>query len=238
MTETGSEINMSADSLSISWSNVVRFVRQLSHDLRNHLNAVELQSVYLSELTQDAELKSEIKRLREMVAQLGTILQKLSADLASIKTNFIAYRAADFMEDIRRKFGNDFPEEAPLVRWEVQLGEATFNVDPQLLQQALFELFANALRHRAKADALKVMARTEKDRFVLALHEPKAHFDLPTTNWAHEPLRSVTQGHYGLGLNRVRGIVEAHGGDFHAQYDPASSTLVTTIALPLSATGS
>ena len=44
------------DSLSLPWSDTVRFVRQLSHDLRNDLNAIELQSAYISELAQDQEL--------------------------------------------------------------------------------------------------------------------------------------------------------------------------------------
>jgi K+-sensing histidine kinase KdpD len=230
----GSATNPSSDSMKVSWSKVTRFVRQLSHDLRNHLNAVELQSVYLSELTEDAELKSEIKRLREMIGQLGTVLQKLSADMAPIKTNLMEYRAHDFIEDIRRKFNNDFPDEAPRLHWKTQLGEAVVDVDPQLFQQAFFELFANAFRHEAKAEGLKVTVSAEKGRFIFALHEPKESFDLPTEKWACEPLRNVTQGHYGLGLNRVRGIVEAHGGNFHTQYDPAASALVTTIALPLS----
>ena len=38
------------DSLSLPWSDTVRFVRQLSHDLRNDLNAIELQSAYIGEL--------------------------------------------------------------------------------------------------------------------------------------------------------------------------------------------
>ena len=46
---------------------MVHFVRQLSHDLRNDLNAIELQSAYIGELTQDQELTTEIKRLREVV---------------------------------------------------------------------------------------------------------------------------------------------------------------------------
>ena len=44
------------DSLTVPWSDTVRFVRQLSHDLRNDLNAIELQSAYIGELTQDQEL--------------------------------------------------------------------------------------------------------------------------------------------------------------------------------------
>src|SRR6266571_8328046 len=70
-----------SDSLSVPWIDAVRFVRQLSHDLRNHLNAIELQSAYVSELDASAELKGEIKRLREMIPGLTVILQKLARGL-------------------------------------------------------------------------------------------------------------------------------------------------------------
>ena len=76
-------------------------------------------------------------------------------------------------------------------------------------------------------------AYIDKDRFAFVLHEPKTRFDLSTANWGREPLRTVGQGHYGLGLNRVRVIIETHRGEFRAQYDPAASALVTTVTLPL-----
>jgi len=223
------------DSLSVSWTDIVRFVRQLSHDLRNHLNAAELQAVYISELTGDAELKTEIKRLRATIAGLGAILQKLSADLGQIKPSLMPYRAVDFVEDLRQKFAHDFPQESAAVNWDVQPGDATLNVDPQLLQQALLELFANAFQHERGQGQLAATAKIDNDRFVFTLREPKARFELATENWGREPLRKISQGHYGLGLNRVRVIVEAHGGELHARYDPTESVLLTTITLPLSA---
>ena len=223
------------DSLSVSWTDIVRFVRQLSHDLRNHLNAAELQAVYISELTGDAELKTEIKRLRATIAGLGAVLQKLSADLGQVKPSFMPYRAVDFVEDLRQKFAHDFPQESAAVNWDVQPGDATLNVDPQLLQQALLELFANAFQHERGQGQLAATAKIDNDRFVFTLREPKARFELATENWGREPLRKISQGHYGLGLNRVRVIVEAHGGELHARYDPTESVLLTTITLPLSA---
>jgi hypothetical protein len=33
-----------SDALDVAWGDDVRFIRQLTHDLRNHLNAIELQS--------------------------------------------------------------------------------------------------------------------------------------------------------------------------------------------------
>jgi len=223
------------DSLSVSWTDNVRFVRQLSHDLRNHLNAAELQAVYISELTGDAELKTEIKRLRATIAGLGAILQKLLADLGQVKPSLMPYRAVDFVEDLRQKFAHDFPQESAAVNWDVQPGDAALNVDPQLLQQALLELFANAFQHQRGQGPLAATAKIDNDRFVFTLREPKAGFELSTENWGREPLRKISQGHYGLGLNRVRVIVEAHSGELHAHYDPTESVLLTTITLPLSA---
>src|SRR5438094_10087282 len=84
-----------SDSLSVPWNDAVRFIRQLSHDLRNHLNAIELQSTYIGELTDNAAVKDEIKRLREMISGFTTTLQKLPRGLADVKASLIPYRAAD-----------------------------------------------------------------------------------------------------------------------------------------------
>lgn len=62
--------------LQIPMPDVVRFVRQLSHDLRNHLNAAELQSAFLNEIAADAEMKEEISRLRGMLSDMGRDLRR------------------------------------------------------------------------------------------------------------------------------------------------------------------
>jgi signal transduction histidine kinase len=226
------------DILNIAWSDVVRFIRQLSHDLRNHLNAIELQSAYIGELERDDELKAEIKRLREMVAGLTSVLQSLSKGVSDAKPNLISYRAVDFMEDLRKKINHDFSGEGAEITWNIQLGDAMLNVDPQLLQEAFTELLANALRHNRGEGALVATAKMDKKRFLFTLQESKSRFDSPTDNWGREPLRKISQGHYGLGLNRVRAILEAHGGEIYAQYDPNVSVLTTTLALPTSGNSS
>ena len=223
-----------SDSLSVPWVDAVRFIRQLSHDLRNHLNAIQLQSAYISELEGDAKLTGEVNRLREMISKLTTTLQKVSGALSEVKPNLISYRASDFVEDLRKKIAQEFPNKGPEISWDVQLGDAALDIDPQLLQEAIVELFANAFRHDPGKDALIAEARIDKNRFLLTLREPKIRFELSTENWGREPLRKVSHGHYGLGLNRVRTIVEAHGGEIHARYDPKTSTLVTALILPLS----
>jgi K+-sensing histidine kinase KdpD len=225
-----------SDSLSVPWIDAVRFVHQLSHDLRNHLNAIELQSAYISELDGSEELKGEIKRLREMISRFSAVLQKLTG-LGEVKPNLLSYRASDFVEDLRKTIGHEFPKESAEITWDIQGGNAMLNVDPQLLQQAFSEVFANAFQHDRGKGALIAAARIDGKRFVFTLREPKARFESSTENWGREPFRRITRGHYGLGLNRVRIIMEAHGGEMHAEYDPKGSTLLTTLTLPLARGG-
>jgi K+-sensing histidine kinase KdpD len=220
-------------SLSVPWSDAVRFVRQLSHDLRNDLNAIELQSAYISELTQDQELQSEVKRLREVLSGLNSTLQKLSRAVEEVTPNMIPYQAAEFLTDMRAEIGRDFPNEGDQITWDVQV-DGMLNVDPQLFQEVFAELFANAFRHDRGNGPLLASARIENDRLQFSLHEPKAGFDAATQNWGREPLRNISQRHYGLGLNRVRAIVEAHGGQLQVQHDTKASALVSTVTLPVS----
>src|ERR1035437_10009616 len=113
-----SEASPSSQLPDLPWSDVVRFVRQLSHDLRNHLNAAELQSAYIAEIAADAELKEEIKRLRGMLSGLGAVLQELSAEMAHGRTNLMPYKAADFLEDLRKRIESTAPKRA--IQWDVQ----------------------------------------------------------------------------------------------------------------------
>src|SRR6266446_2061474 len=219
---------------SVRWHDMVKFVRQLSHDIRNNLNAVELQSAYLAELAEETEMKNEIQRLREMVFEVGANLQRLTAGLSPVSRTRISYPAADFIEDLKQKLAKDFADNAAKVTWDMQLKDATLQIDPQLAQQAFLELFGNAFQHERNIKTISARAYIANNSFVFELHEPKARFELSTENWGREPLRNVSQGHYGLGLNRTRSVAEAHSGDFRAEHDQKTSTLITILRLPSS----
>jgi K+-sensing histidine kinase KdpD len=225
--------NSAPAEIAVPMSDVVRFVRQLSHDLRNHLNAVELQTAYLKEILQEAEAKEELQRLRSMVSELGSALQKLTAALAPVKLTQMPYDAAAFVEDLQQKLTQQFPNDAGAFEWSAAPAAGTIEIDPQLLQQAILELFANALLHSRAAGNIRVDAAVSGDQFVFTLRESKSAFDQSTENWGREPFKLVKHGHYGLGLPRARSIVEAHGGTLTARYERESSSLITTISLPL-----
>ena len=217
----------------VSMPQLVKFIRQLAHDLRNHLNAAELQSAYLIEIAENNELREEIKRLRRMISEVGTDLQKLTAALSPPRVTEMPYSAKDLAEDLRQKLASANPAEAARVEWKIAEPDATLNIDPQLLLPALLELFMNAFRHQPGEGPLSFSAAAKDGSYVLVLTEPKESFEHSTENWGREPLRAPAQGHYGLGLYRTRAIVEAHGGQLEAHFDKSASVLTTRVTLPL-----
>jgi K+-sensing histidine kinase KdpD len=230
----GNSSKAPTDSVTVPWSDTVRFVRQLSHDLRNDLNAIELRSAYIGELTQDQELTSEIKRLRESVSDMNSTLQLLSKAVGEVTSNVITYPADEFLADMRTQIERNFSKENHEITWDVELQDGILNIDPQLFQEVFVELFANAFQHDRGKGAVVASARISDGRFLFTLHESKAGFSSDTQNWGREPLRNIRQRHYGLGLNRVRAIIKAHGGELQAQYDPKAAILVSTVTLPIS----
>lgn len=226
----------STDAISVSMPELVKFVRQLAHDLRNHLNAAELQSAYLAEIAENNEQREEIKRLRGMIAQVGANLQALTASLSQPRLSQMPYAAKDFVEDLQQKVATDRPADSAQVNWEGDTGDAMLEIDPQLLLPAMAELFANAFRHERGVGPLTATVRVDKGHFVFTLSEPKQNFSHPTENWGREPLRALGQGHYGLGLYRTRATIEAHGGKFEARHDNKTGSLVTSVTLPLAPT--
>ncbi len=216
----------------IPWENFIKFVRQLSHDLRNQLNAAELQSALIGELTIDEELKSETRRLRELISQLGITLQGLSSSVAEPRPTLLPYTVQDFITDLQKKIGHEFPEKGPAVKWDISSPGATLNIDPQLTEWAAVELFRNAFRHDVAGDELHVKTSVADRSFTFCIREPKAG-EIDPTQWM-QPLQKVSHGHYSLGLRRARNIIAAHGGELTASFDPRSRMLVSTISLPCS----
>ena len=217
---------------------VINFVRQLSHDLRNSLNAAELQAAYISEISEGDEMKDEIKRLRAMVSELGTSLQRLTSALGDIRLNPMEYTAGDFMEDLRQKVSTQFPDASDAVGWQVGAEkDAILEIDPQLLQQGVLELFDNAMRHRCGTGKMMVEADVKGKEFSITIAEPKTDFSGNPEMWGYEPLQTLSHGHYGLGLHRARRIIAAHSGELDIQYDRGGGCLISTVRLPLSNEG-
>ena len=210
----------------ISWTELTKFVGQLNHDLRNHLNAIELQAACLSDIVRDPESGIEISRLREMTGDLCAHLQRLSALLAESSPTRCVICAAEFVEDLSAKMaaGRAGAGRGGAVEDLVRQGSPRNRSASSArgVPRAVWQRCCASSVERASSFSNRI-ARANRSNSSCANQRRSLMAERKTG--ADDPLLRIRHGHYGLGLFRARSIFEAHHGTLRAEFDPAASTL-------------
>lgn len=217
----------------VPFSRVGSFIRQVTHDVRNNLNGMDLQAAYAVELITDPEASEEVKRVRQMIQQAAKQLQALSSYFQLPQPNLVDYSAQIFVEDLRDRLTKAFPEQMPSVEWKVSVGDEMISVDLEMIFSTITEVFKNAFQFREAGQPISASVFTEDGRVILAVEEGKTSVPSDPATWGREPFVSTRRGGYGLGLFRARRILELHGGEIVASHDSARARLTTRVSLPV-----
>ncbi len=223
--------NIPANNTAVPLDRVVKFVRQFSHDARNHLGSMDLQSAYLAELSTDPELTAELKKLRAMISGAARSIQAMTAQLSVSKPNPLALKASMFFEDFQQRLAHMLPDQAPSIQWEVDTGEVTVEFDMEMMFNALCELCRNALQFQDPAHPLEASVRAAADTLVFELRARPRSIDLPLEQWGMEPFVTTRRGGYGLGLFHARQLLALNGGDLQFLQDTAKEGTITRVTL-------
>ncbi len=208
-----------------------------THDLRNGLNALELQLTLLGETSDDPIAKAEVKRMRGTVAEVTRQLQAVRLSTGAPTPHLFAYLASDFLEDLRERFDRQYPDASARLQWEIAVGAGSLVIDPELTMVALLELLDNALLYAASKSTVRVHATVGPDGLTFAIHEhlAVAPSDSPD-EWGRSPLSSSRRDGYGLGAFRAWRIITIQKGTLHFAYTESDQCLVTTVVMPLEST--
>jgi signal transduction histidine kinase len=95
-------------------------------------------------------------------------------------------------------------------------GDALLRADPQRLTQALMNLLQNAAVHACGAKTVWLRVRAERSRWLFEVADDGPGLSPGEEEFIFEPFRigSSATGRTGLGLSIVRGIVQAHRGEW------------------------
>ena len=217
--------------LLIPFERVAKFVRQLSHDVRNNLGSMDLQSAYIAELVTDPEVAAELKKLRAMVTSSAKALQTTTSRFWIPQANLLTLSAQIVVEDFRERLGKVLPAAGSL-EWTVELGPEFVSVDIEMLYAALSEFFRNAVHFHEGPEPITVKINGHQEQLVLEIGQKKKVLDSAPESWGRDPLLSTRRGGYGLGLYHARQILETLGGDISFVHDPEKSELSSRITLP------
>ena len=223
--------------VAVPFERVAAMVRKLTHDVRNGLTLMELQSAYVTDLLRNledsADAVAEVKRLRGMIEEQARALQRLSARFRVAPPNPVRYPAKSFVEDFRERLAKTLPDFAPEVAWTEDLRAEAISVDVEMIFGALGESFQNAARFQKPGERVAAHAEANAGRFQIELREQKSAVPSDPAAWGREPLVSTRHDGYGLGLFHARQLLAAHGGGLEIAHDAAAAQLTTRIFLPL-----
>lgn len=223
--------------VTVPFERVGALVSQLTHDVRNRLSGMQLQSAYVAELMADPEdaedARRELKRLRGIVEDYAKTLQRFSARFRMAPPALMTYPAKMFIEDFRARLAQTLPDFAPQVAWTEDLADEALAIDVEMVFAALGEILQNAAHFRERGEPVAAHAAAKGGRFEIELREHRAAVPSEPRTWGSEPLVSTRPGGYGIGLFHARRLLAAQGGGVQFTHDPASAQLTTRVFLPL-----
>jgi signal transduction histidine kinase len=182
-----------------------RFLAVASHDMRQPLHALTLYLSALDRRVENPEARAILTKMERatdsMIAMFSTLL-----DLARIQAGAVAPEISDFaLQDVFDRLAAENPN--PQV--EVASTPLQIRSDPVLIERALRNLIANAVKHGG--GAVRLSARAAGERAEIAVSDQGPGID-PEDHQRifDEFVRLDTRGDgLGLGLAVVRGIAQA-----------------------------
>ncbi|MDB6154129.1 MAG: sensory box protein [Chthoniobacteraceae bacterium] len=233
MAQIGGKMPVDTDELEVPFTRVAKFVRQLSHDVRNHLGSMDLQSAYIAELITDPEAASELKKLRSMISVAAKSIQTISSHFWLPQAHPLTLSVEIFFQDFQDRLTKLFPEESTRLKWDVEISSEVVSVDIEMMFTALSEFCRNAFYFSEAGQPIGARVRCEDESFVIELREKRAAIDAPVETWGSTPLVTTRRGGFGLGLFHARQMLAAHGAHVEFDHNPDAGILTTRVMLPL-----
>jgi signal transduction histidine kinase len=213
----------------IPLARVAAFLRQHTHDLRNGLNSLDLETAYLEEFVNEDEGRACLQRVRSQLRSLAEQLRSLSGHFQKPQPIAAPIAARELLLIWQEKHAA--LENAPEVHWEDELGDEKVTIDVEMIAAVFRELLRNAAVF-SKGAQLTVAARAEGENVIFELREPKKAKVDPST-WG-TPLSTTRDNSYGLGLWAARRFMEANRGKLTQRYLPKEEMLNTQVIFPAS----
>lgn len=215
------------DELSIPWSRVTAFVRQHTHDVRNGLNGLELETELLREIVTDPEGAASMDAIQKKLRTVTKQLKSISSLFHDPSPLLAPIPASSLMRIWHESLAS--LSKSPPVNWVDRLDGEEVNADFSMMAHLLRELLANA-SHFSPGAVLTASAFAHEGHVVFQLLEPKSEAASPS-EWG-QPLVTTRRGGYGLNLWTAKRNVESMGAAFTQKYDAEQRAVLSAVKFP------
>ena len=219
--------------VAVSFETIAGFLRLLSHDVRNDLNAVDLLTAYIQDISGAESIRGELDQLRTAIRYGSERMHRLSRAFEMPCVEATGLPLHVLTDDLRAQMLSLRPEMELRLQWRIEDESANVVIDPTLSMEVFRELADNALAFSPYDSVVQVTVTGNGGHclewcFAQNLKEPSGDPD----NWGRTPFLSARRGHYGLGLFRARRIIEAHKGTIEFMHDRKLEVLSAVVRFP------
>lgn len=221
------------------------FLAVMSHELKNPLNLIALNAQMLA-FHPDARsgpLANIAKTIGESVRSQAQLIDDL-LDLSRVQTGKLSLNLQDvYCDDLVERIVAAVQPDAQMrhvaLYLRVEAGDYLVHADPVRIEQIIWNLVSNALKFTPAGGTVNVSLGKDKARMRLKVTDTgqgiKAEY-LPVIfemfQQAGARVTTRDKGGLGIGLNIVKRLVEAHGGEVSAESAGPGRGATFTVLLP------
>ncbi len=198
------------------------FLANVAHELRTPLSYIRGYTQALAEglVTEPSERERYLKIVHDEAIRLGRLVDDLM-DLAQMDEGQMALerQPLDIRVPVEQAVETVRPlaeEKGVALQVDLEADLPTLEADGGRIQQVVFNLLDNALRHTPPGGAVRVIARAEQGGVTVRVTDTGEGIEPALLPLVFERFQGQRIGGRGLGLAVVRSIVRAHGGEVGA----------------------
>ena len=204
-------------------------VAVVSHDLKNPLNVIQMQSVLLRKVAgadvdeRSSRLRASLDRIQRSVGHMDALIHDL-LDLARIEAGrFVVQRQAESIQEMLEEaliILRPLAEAKGVALHEDAADDVKVLADRERVFQVLSNLVGNAIKFTPSGGRIVLRANTDRDYALFTVTDtgpglaPEQLSEVFNRYW--QASKTGREG-AGLGLYIAKGIVEAHGGRMWAE---------------------
>jgi K+-sensing histidine kinase KdpD len=208
------------------------FLRQLSHDVRNDLNAMDLLISYAEDLGAGEKAGAVLEQLHGAIRYGSQRMVRIARALQVPSPDCIPYPVDLLCEDLKDRLSVERPELSGRLRWAFSGNPILVLLDPVLVLEAMTELLQNAAAFSSQDEPVQVVLDTAEEGVFWRITQSAPLPLKGMHHWGLRPLESSRRSHYGLGLYRVRRVLQALGASLRFFHDLERGVLQTEVFFP------
>ena len=237
--ELAGSINRMAGELKTSRDALVEHERQaalgslipvVAHNIRNPLASIRAAAQVLDDVDNEAELREGKQAIVDTIDRLGRWVNALVSYLHPLKPVFRDIRVVALLDAALELLKGKISEKGMIVKREYQGLSISLKVDPDLMEQAVYGLMANAIDASPDGAELLITASEGKETVTIGIRDYGSGLPFRPEPGNLEPGPSTKRFGTGLGIPIAFKICQSHGWNLTFEVVDNSGTLVKITA--------